>query len=156
MSAEKETNFNVGQTTNAFSAFDCLICIDTAKAVHLCPSCARIFCGQCISIWLRNSKDCPHCRKSLAAKQLIRLTWLDDFLKKSSSIRRSLSSTSADEVFGQTDDTDEKWVDVTGDGIKPTAMLDKEISFTVQFSGSLGVETKGPAKLDLLCDGRKL
>jgi len=52
-------------------------------------------------------------------------------------------------------ENDEKWVEVFGEGTK-CGFVGEESSFTVQFSGSLGVETKGPAKLDLVCDGNFL
>ena len=97
--------------------------------------------------------ECPHCRKALSAKQLIRLGWLDDFLKKSSKIQRLSSSSSAESVPESVPDEEENiWVEVLGEGIKK-AWVGEKASFTVKYSGSLGIETKGPAKLELQCDG---
>ena len=43
---------------------NCSICMDSLKN-PIMLECTHIYCGSCIFKWVKNNKNCPHCRKSI-------------------------------------------------------------------------------------------
>ena len=91
---------------------------------------------------------------------LVRLNWLDDFLPQFRAVLDSVGESSSDSPVEDEQDNveEEKWIQVTGEGIK-SAIVGKPASFLIDYSGadrgSLAIETRGPSKLELDCDYRK-
>ena len=91
---------------------------------------------------------------------LVRLNWLDDFLPQFRAVLDSVGESSTDSPAEDEQDNveEEKWIQVTGEGIK-SAIVGKPASFLIDYSGadrgSLAIETRGPSKLELDCDHRK-
>ena len=90
---------------------------------------------------------------------LVRLNWLDDFLPQFRAVLDSVGESGNESpIEDEPDEPEEKWIQVTGEGIK-SAIVGKPASFLIDYSGadrgSLAIETRGPSKLELDCDYRK-
>ena len=91
---------------------------------------------------------------------LVRLNWLDDFLPQFRAVLDSVGESGTESPIEDVQDNieEEKWIQVTGEGIK-SAVVGKPSSFLIDYSGadrgSLAIETRGPSKLELDCDYRK-
>lgn len=49
----------------------CSICVDTIDNKTILNCCHSAYCFECVSIWLSNSKICPHCRHNITPKNMI-------------------------------------------------------------------------------------
>jgi hypothetical protein len=45
---------------------------------HMCNSCSKFFCLQCVTTWLSTKRECPHCRTDLARHRLVACRWMQD------------------------------------------------------------------------------
>lgn len=58
--------------------FRCFICMEKLKDAHLCPSCSKLCCLQCISRWVNEKNQCPHCRQCLQISELVNCRWFEE------------------------------------------------------------------------------
>ncbi|KAL1377611.1 hypothetical protein pipiens_016145 [Culex pipiens pipiens] len=59
--------------------FRCFICMEKLKDAHLCPSCSKLCCFQCISRWLNERPNsCPYCRATLHVSDLVNCRWYEE------------------------------------------------------------------------------
>lgn len=61
--------------------FRCFICMEKLKDAHLCPSCSKLCCFQCISRWLNerpHCPQCPYCRATLHVSDLVNCRWYEE------------------------------------------------------------------------------
>ena len=88
---------------------------------------------------------------------LVRLVWLDDFLPQLREVVLRLPELQEPDI--EPLDKGDKWIEVRGKGIKE-AIVGIDSDFTIDYSGadkgSLSIESRGPAKLDLTCAYSKI
>lgn len=73
------TGEQVPETIN--DVFRCFICMEKLKDAHLCPSCSKLCCFQCISRWLNerpHCPQCPYCRATLHVSDLVNCRWYEE------------------------------------------------------------------------------
>eukprot|EP00906_Rhabdomonas_costata_P023356 RCo033616 len=51
--------------------FRCFICYNALSNPQICPCCSKLCCLSCIKRWIANRPQCPHCRATLVASQLV-------------------------------------------------------------------------------------
>jgi len=75
----------------------CFICYDRASNARLCPRCSHICCLDCISKWLEDHSQCPHCRSELSVHDLVRANFVEEvnqelekFAKRGSGVAEEL------------------------------------------------------------------
>ena len=94
---------------------------------------------------------------TLLLSDLVRLVWLDDFLPQLREVVLRLPELHEPDV--EPLDKGDKWIEVRGEGIKQ-AKVGIDSDFTIDYSGadkgSLSIESRGPAKLDLTCAYSKI
>ena len=49
----------------------CIICYDKLKNPILEPLCQTLFCGDCLLKWLKTNNNCPTCRRTIIAHNLV-------------------------------------------------------------------------------------
>ena len=50
----------VGGNTDDF--YSCLVCLNVVWQAKSCQGCERMFCGGCITNWLKKNPSCPNCK----------------------------------------------------------------------------------------------
>ncbi|CAD8181400.1 unnamed protein product [Paramecium pentaurelia] len=58
----------------------CFICLSNLTNPHICPCCSKLCCYSCITKWLTENRQCPHCRSSLRIQQLVNCRFLEDIV----------------------------------------------------------------------------
>ncbi len=55
-----ESEMLIGGNTDDF--YSCLVCLNIVWQAKSCKGCERMFCGGCITNWLKNHRTCPNCK----------------------------------------------------------------------------------------------
>lgn len=56
----------VAKSSQISNIIECLLCNESIRQSHMCPSCCKMFCEACIKNWIKNKNgECPSCAKPL-------------------------------------------------------------------------------------------